>query len=220
MGAAPAARWVGHHGTEPAVLAAPGVCPVLGEHWERWVCGAGSPSPGGSRGGGRHLLSPWQGWGRPCCSIPWHNALAVGTHQQGGTAGRPPHGKRIFLGQLRYRLSRFHLPAASLITKCKSIDSAAAGRPLPAARCPAAGVTFALSLAASTRASPTRNHALCRAEAVLERRRQGTGTSQGSAPADFGPVVPAAASLCRARLRTQFRTLLKPEHVSVPQFLF
>lgn len=213
-------RRVGHHNAEPAVPVAPGICPVLGEHWERRVHGAGSPSPGGSWGSGGHLLSLQPGWGQLRCGIPWHRALTVGTHQRCGVAGQPPHCKGIFSGQLHYRLSRFHLPAASLITKCKSIESAAAGRPLPVAHCPAAGVTFAPSLATSTRASPTRNRALCRAEAMPEHGGQGTGTSQGSAPADFGPVVPAAPGPCRAWLHTQFRMLLKREHVSVPQFLF
>lgn len=61
--------------------------------------GVTSPSPGDSQGGGEQLLLPPARLGRLCRSIPWHCTLPWG-----------PHGKRIFLGQLRYGLSRFHLP--------------------------------------------------------------------------------------------------------------
>lgn len=88
------ARWAGHCGQSQQC------------HWHQaftleWVSTgcmeSDPPSPGDSQGGGGHLLLPPYRQG--CRSIPWHHTLPWG-----------PRGKRIFLGQLRYGLSRFHFP--------------------------------------------------------------------------------------------------------------
>lgn len=129
-----------------------------------------------------------------------------------GAAGRPPPGEGMFSGG---RVTDEAI-SSSLVTKCKRIDSARPGglSPRRAARRPASPLH---------RASPARDRrgtAFVPSTAALQPCGQGIGTRRPSAPADFGPVVPAAAGVCRARPRARFHMLLKREHVSVPQFLF
>lgn len=88
------ARWTGHCDQSQACCWHQAF--TLGQHWVR---GVRSHSPGDSQGGGERVPLPAARLGWLCLSVPWHRTLQWG-----------PHGKRIFLGQLRYGLSSFHLP--------------------------------------------------------------------------------------------------------------
>lgn len=73
--------------------------PGVGQHWEHWVRGARSPPTQGTLGEVGGISCPPSQAGVAVLQRPWHHTLPWG-----------PHSKRIFLGQLRYGLSRFHLP--------------------------------------------------------------------------------------------------------------